>query len=1132
MIRYHVLGPTRALHPDGSQVPLGGARLRALLAALAAGAGRAVPQSVLVAQVWGEGNALPADEIAAVQALVGRLRRALGRDAVESVPGGYRLAARAEEIDLFHFERLAQEGVAALAAGDPLRASGLLHDALALWQGPVLADLPARDGDPAVVRAERHHADARRHRLAAQVELGHAESALGELSALAATAPLDEPLQALHIRALRAAGRPAEALAAYESVRSALAERLGTGPGPQLLALHTELLNPERHADSALAGRTRTDPSRTVSPANAGPFERGSAAEPRTPPRRPAGNLRSRLTSFVGRESEVRELHSDLTRARLVTLTGPGGAGKTRLAVEAADGLAGQWDDGVWLAELAPVRDAESLPEAVLTALGARETRLGGPAETAPSDPVTQLLAHCARLRVLIVLDNCEQVIGAAAELVQELLTGCPGVTVLATSREPLGVPGERVRAVGPLPHESALRLFGQRGAAARTDFRTEEDPDAVAEICRRLDGLPLALELAAARLRMLTPRQIADRLDDRFRLLNTGPRTSRTLQPRQQTLRAVVDWSWELLDTPERAVLRRLAVFAGGFALAQAETVCADPVPEGESALAPSPGGVRSAVAETDVLDLLGSLVDKSLVVAAPGGDGAMRYRLLETVAEYAFERLEEAGERAAAELRHLAAYRELARTGERVLRGPRQQEVMECFEVEHDNVRAALRTAVDRRCEQDALCLTLAMAWFWQLRGHHAEARGWSRAVAALGPDPFAEPVRPAVPLTDRCTDRPPPWSEEQLWEARRGVGLMVFAAGGDAAAFNSPETVAYLRRVVSAYGTGLAQNTRQPGSVWYFARLLTGGFSGFDQAVDAMVADARTHGDPWDLAFTLLLRAKLLGGRDADEALALFERLGDPWAIAEALSGQGESYEREGRYEEAAAVFERALESITGTGPHVQVPEFTARLAAVRLETARTPAERDAAERLLREADAQSRRFPGDGISAVRLLLAQHCGRTGRPDAAREQLRAIEGEFSHSTPDLFRGLVAGMHGWLDCLDGKYADAQDRIQDAVRQLEAQAHLVAPNLITSQFLAAAWAKAGLGAARDGARLLGAYDRNSTGRVSFGFRPLPAESETRRDAEEAVRAVLDTASYERAHAEGAELDVRQAAALV
>ncbi|MFJ8311397.1 MULTISPECIES: AfsR/SARP family transcriptional regulator [unclassified Streptomyces] len=1108
MLRYRVLGPTQAVRPDGSEVPLGGARLRALLAALATGAGRAVPQSALVAQVWGEGDAPPADEVAAMQALVGRLRRALGREAVESVPGGYRLAARPDEIDLFRFERLAAEGATALAAGDPERASGLLHDALALWRGPVLAELPARDGDPLVVRAERHHADARRHRIAAEVELGRAGSTLGELSALADAAPLDEPLQALRIRALRAAGRPAEALAAYESVREALSERLGTGPGPELLALHAELLHPERLAESA-------------------------ATAPRVSRRRPSGNLRSRLTSFVGRESEVRALHDELDRARLVTLTGPGGAGKTRLAVEAADAVAAQWDDGVWLVGLAPVRDAESLPEAVLTALGARETRLGGPAEAAPRAPLAQLLAHCGRLRALIVLDNCEQVVGAAAELVQELLTSCPGVTVLATSREPLGVPGERVRAVGPLPHESALRLFGQRGAAARPDFRADDDPDAVAEICRRLDGLPLALELAAARLRMLTPRQIADRLDDRFRLLNTGPRTSRTLQPRQQTLRAVVDWSWDLLDAPERAVLRRLAVFAGGFAVPQAEAVCADPEVAGESATALPSGGASATVPEPDVLDLLGSLVDKSLVVAAPGGDGAMRYRLLETVAEYAAERLDEAGERAAAELRHLAAYRELARTGEPALRGPRQREVMERFETEHDNVRAALRTAVEREYEQDALCLTLAMAWFWQLRGHQADARGWSSAVAALGPDPFAGPVRPAVPLAERCTDSPPPWSDEQLWEARRGVRLMMFAAGsGQGAQFDSPETVAYLRRVVAAYRPGLPQNSRQPGSVWYFARLLTGEFSGFDQVVDRMVADARTHGDPWSLAFTLLLRAKLLGGRDADDALALFERVGDPWAVAESLSARGESYEREGRYEEAAAVFERALESVTGIGAHAQVPDFKGRLAAVRLEVARTPVERDEAERLLVEAVEESRRFPGEGVGTARMLLAQHYGRTGRTGPAREQLRLMEAEFDRATPDLFRGLLAGMDGWLDCVDGKYADAQDRIRSAVRHLEAQARLVAPNLITSQFLTAAWAKAELGAARDGARLLGSYDRNASGRESFGLRPLPAEPEIRHRAEAALRAVLDPASYERAYAEGAELDARQAAPLL
>jgi predicted ATPase len=234
--------------------------------------------------------------------------------------------------------------------------------------------------------------------------------------------------------------------------------------------------------------------------------------------------------------------------------------------------------DGVWLAELAPVDDPSNVPEAVLTALGARETVLrGAGAEEMrvvadrDDNPLARLIEHCARRRMLLVLDNCEHVVAAAAHLVEQLLQRCPGLTVLATSREPLGVPGELVRPVEPLAEPYALRLLADRGAAARPGFTIADDPDAAAEICRRLDGLPLAIELAAARLRMLTPRQIADRLDDRFRLLTSG---SRTVLPRQQTLRAVVDWSWELLDEDEREVLRRLSVFAGGSDLAAAEAV------------------------------------------------------------------------------------------------------------------------------------------------------------------------------------------------------------------------------------------------------------------------------------------------------------------------------------------------------------------------------------------------------------------------------------------------------------------------------------------------------------------------------------------------------------------------------
>ncbi|GAA3236617.1 hypothetical protein GCM10020256_55400 [Streptomyces thermocoprophilus] len=404
----------------------------------------------------------------------------------------------------------------------------------------------------------------------------------------------------------------------------------------------------------------------------------------------------------------------------------------------------------MWLAELAPVDTPEAVPEAVLTAVGARETVLrGAGAEELRAvsdrhdDPVARLAEHCARRRMLLILDNCEHVVDAAARLADELLARCPGLTVLATSREPLGVPGEVLHPVEPLPEPAALRLLADRGAAARPGFRVEDDPEACAEICRRLDGLPLAIELAAARLRMLTPRQIADRLDDRFRLLTSG---SRTVLPRQQTLRAVVDWSWDLLDDDERDVLCRLSVFAGGCDLAAAEAVC------GPAAF-----------------DALASLVDKSLVVAEPSDGGAMRYRLLETVAEYAAERLDETGRRHEAERAHLTYYRELARTAEPLLRGTGQRAAIALLQREYENLRTALRRAVAARDAQEALCLVLSLGWYWQMRDLRLEARSWSAEVMALGPDPFAGPAVPAEPVWQRVTDAPPP---VQRGGPRRGL------------------------------------------------------------------------------------------------------------------------------------------------------------------------------------------------------------------------------------------------------------------------------------------------------------------------------------------------------------------------
>ncbi|MFJ7987449.1 AfsR/SARP family transcriptional regulator [Streptomyces sp. NPDC096351] len=1173
---YRVLGPCQALRTDdGTEAVLGGARLRALLTALAAAGGRAVGTRALIDQVWGgAGDAGEPDRTAALQALVGRLRRAAGRDVVVSAPGGYRLAAEPDAVDLHRFERLAAEGAAALGAGDPARAAGLLDEALALWRGPALADLPGRDADPLVVRVELRHAQARRDRLAAALALGRAADVLAPLAALAAGEPLDEPLQALRIRALRAAGRPAEALAAYEEVRAGLADRLGTDPGPELRALYAELLAGERTAlgatpaaaprpprvpgsgpedapADAVAGGPEDAPADTgaggaedvrASAAAGGPggataSEPGGAAVSgsagasacasrsattggpggpfATGPGTAAG-LPARLTSFIGREEELGALGADWAVRRLVTLTGPGGVGKTRLALEAA----GAYRDGtVHLAELASVREESGVAPAVLGAIGARGTHgwhRSGVVAADPEDPYAEIVEHCAGRRMLLVLDNCEHLVAAAAELVHVLLARCPGVRVLATSREPLGVPGEAVRPLGPLPAGTALRLLGERGAAARPGFAVGEDLGAAEEVCRRLDGLPLAIELAAARLRLLSVGQIAERLDDRFRLLTSG---ARTVLPRQQTLRAVVDWSWELLESPERTVLRRLAVFTGGADLAAAEAVC---------------GGADAG----EVLDLLGALVDKSLVVARPGGDG-MRFRLLETVGEYARERLAESGEEAEVERRHLTYYRELARTTEPALRGSGQTEAVALLEREHDNLRGALRTGVALGAEQEVLCLVHSLSWFWQLRHHLADARAWAVEAGGLGPDPFREPVRPAEPFDGRCTDVPPPWTGERLREARRGGRLYGLATEGGrgAAAFERPGTRARLAAVVAAYRPGLPQTCRQPGTMWHFARLMAGESTGLDEVLTAVVDACRDHAPGWDLGCALLVRAKLVvrGPADAAEALALFEAAGDPWGIAESLAARGEAHERAGRLAEAAEDYRRAAEAAERADARSQVPLSTARLAAVRLRL--RPEGDPAAEQLLVEAADAAGEWGAEAAGTARMLLVQHYAHTGRTAPAREQLERLAGEFGESTPSLFLGLAGGASAWLDCLDGAHGRAVERLAGAVADVAPLAHLVAPYLLVTQFATAAWAfggRGGPGDAETGARLLGAYDALAGSSTGGGFRPFTSGTESliRARAEETLRATLTPEAYTHCHGEGRGLTLRAAAELV
>ncbi|MFD1661255.1 BTAD domain-containing putative transcriptional regulator [Streptomyces caeni] len=1117
-VRYRILGTTQALHADGTPVPVGGARLRALLTVLALRTDRAVTAALLVDEVW-SGDP-PADATGALQALVGRLRRALGPDAVESVHGGYRLAAAPEDVDLHRFERLTGEGLRALADGDPAKAAVLLDDALALWHGPALADLPERAAEAA--RWEARRLDARRARLTAALALGHGQQHLPELTALCGLHPLDEPLQVLRLRALRDVGRPAEALAAYEAVRQLLADRLGSDPGPELRSLHEELL----HAPEAAPPHSRPHASASgplgpgaPAPAPHAAGASGGSSGSGTCPAPPPGNLHARLTSFVGREADIDTLRADLSGARLVTLLGPGGAGKTRLSQEAAEAVAHTARDGVWMAELAPVDDPEAVPEAVLTAVGARETVMrGAGAEEmrAVADrhdaPLTRLAEHCARRRMLLILDNCEHIVDAAARLVEHLLERCPGLTVLATSREPLGVPGELLRPVEPLPQPYALRLRRARGAAARPGFRVEDDPEAAAEICRRLDGLPLAIELAAARLRMLSPRQIADRLDDRFRLLTSG---SRTVLPRQQTLRAVVDWSWDLLGADERTVLRRLSVFSGGCDLTAAEAVC------GPAAL-----------------EALGSLVDKSLVVAAPSADGEMRYRLLETVAEYAGERLDASGERPGAERAHLTYYRELARTTDPLLRSSGQRAAIGRLQVEYENLRTALRRAVAADDEQEALCLLLSLAWYWQMRDLRTEARIWAEAVMALGPDPFAPPGRPAPDLPEKCTDAPPPMRPEVLDEARRGAHLIHLACMDmDLQAWETPQAKQKLRIISETYRPGQPQTCRVPGFLWFFAVLFTGDLDRMRAVLDESVRTCRELGCAWELAQTLQMRANILANRshwagdatrDADEALETFRRIGDAWGVAEALSARGEAHERRGDYLLAAADYEAAREYAERLGARSQMAVLGARLGGVLLDAGQS----ERGEELLRQVLEGEHGSGHDALPAARMFLAMWLCRTGRVPEAREQLRLLRVEFEAITFVVFEAFVHGLEAWLDASEERYDEALPKVREALaRAGDQMTQVIAPHLPFLNLVTAAIVLAGLDGgrrARDAALCLAAAD----GLLPPGHVLAPAEREARERAEAGTRAVLGDEVFRAAYAEGGGLSLEEAAALV
>ncbi|MFG1819468.1 BTAD domain-containing putative transcriptional regulator [Kribbella sp. NPDC049174] len=1013
-MRFGVLGPVTAWTDAGEPVTIQGLKVRALLADLLVHEGRPVPADRLIDDLWG--SQLPGNPSGTLSAKVSQLRRAFedaepgSRALVKSGPAGYSLTVDSSTYD-------------ALTFADRV-AAGQLGEALALWRGPAFADFAdeafvetavARLNEQRLTALEAHYEE-------------RVDHPVSELATLVAEHPLRERLRASHMRALYRSGRQSEALDSYEELRQLLADELGLDPSPELVALHQSILTQE------------------------------------LPSRR--SNLPAQLTELIGRDEALADIGSCLASARLVTLTGPGGVGKTRLALAAASEVADRFSDGVVLVELAAVTPAalsvtSSLMDAVQVALDVRE--IAGPA-----DSMVERLAAVMGSR-LLVLDNCEQVVSEVADLTDRLLAAAPGLRVLATSREPLGLAGEVVWTVPTLEvpsrdaqpdavgESSAVQLFVARASAASRGFTLSEETAAdVSVLCRRLDGIPLALELAATRVRALGVRGLVARLDDRFRLLATGHRGA---APRQQTLLAMIDWSWELLSPDEQAVLRRLAVHADGCTPDAASVVCAEP-------------GV-------DVLDVLVRLVDRSLVVPVQGSEG-QRYRLLESVAAYCLEKLRGEDELESVQQRHLEYYTAFAEEARPHLYGGEQSRWLELL----DEDAANLRTALDRAVATDQLDLAErlvdALAWYWYLRGRIAEAL--------------------------RSLEAVPDSARAGAWR----VGFMYVQGDSDAAR----ERDRWL-------------DSADARAQWWIA------FAGSDAGdlvtclalLEIALKSFEAEGDQWGIAAVLAARAKHAHVRsdasalyaDASESARLFRSLGDRWGVLQATSWLSAHAEFTGDFDKAAGLQREGVQLAEQLGLWPELSGSLGMLGWTEIRQGNYDAARADGERALRLASEQDQRSTQ---ALAEIVLAFAARRTGALEEAETRLRALLDEARRQAdPVLYLSMVLTELAYVLELRGE--------PEAALELHLEAFRISEEYESLRGMC--WSLEGIAACLPdkavAAQLLGA---TAATRAAEGYLVTPAESGDNDRAVSAARAVLGDADYEVAWDLGTALSPEQA----
>ncbi|SDE09846.1 BTAD domain-containing putative transcriptional regulator [Glycomyces harbinensis] len=928
-MRVELLGPLLVRDDAGGEIAVPAGRQRALLARLALEPGRNVTAAALIDALWPDDA--PANATGALHTQLSRLRRLLGGAHIESGTGGYRLTGATT--DAAEFEQAAARAEAASREDSPAAVRDHAEAALALWRGPALADLDhAPFAGTALVRLSvRREAVAALH-LDARLRLDGAEAVLGELAARHAADPLAEADAARYMRALAASGRQAEALSVYESVRARLADELGVDPSAGLAAAHLDVL---RGVEASTAAKSSRLP-------------------------RP-------LTACIGRESELEALAALLKANRLVTLTGPGGTGKTRLAIEAAHRLAAD-GHAVHLVELAPVADPSRLPEIVLDTLGLGESILSRRNE----DPMARLVEALWGRDTVLAVDNCEHLIEDAAALLAQLLAQVPGLRVLATSREALGITGEAVFGVGPLPlpepdapladlrSHAAIRLFEERARQSDPDFTVDEaNAPTVVQVCTALDGLPLAVELAAARLRGMSLDDLAARLDDRFGLLGRGPRTA---EPRQRTLRAVVDWSWDLLDPAERRVLARMSVFNGGADLDAACEVC-------------------SATA-----DQITGLVDKSLVQRLPGG----RYRLLETVREYAAARLAESGETGDYYARHAEYFAAVGEAAEPHLMRAEQVEWLDRLALDHGNLTAAVRRMIAAGDAPLAHRAIAPLSWYWWMRGYRLEGQELARQVRAME-GPVASIYRAKVAMAGSWGM----WSG-QLDPTEVDAGFAEAEILIERDQVSVAEPVAQMVPIIRA--------------------LLAGDETRLRSILESLVRpeDAWVRGIALMFVSDFSLRAgrKELASAELAESNAIFERLGERFGLILSLQGLAGDRMAAGDYREARRMLLRAIAAEAEFGADLADSVIAESLWRLDAEHGDDPAAELGRMRVVEE---RAKRIGNtENVIAARVSASICMRRLGRLVEARDELLSAEIglprflSFSEVSVQLYRQLA----------------------------------------------------------------------------------------------------------------------------